>query len=443
MSANSKKVKTKNIIEDIMSSTKTVEEIKREMARRFKEYEALYERKVGSINKKSNVKVVKRFPNSLLLEESVLSESQDDVKEEKQAETNLQNAPDTKDKIDNIWDFVEQINKEADDEDTETPDKEDDEICKECGEKNSIIEDNTGCMVCSECGTINEQAIDHSPEWRQYNNDDSRGEGINRCAGPTNYFFPKSSQGTIMTGSSFSRLKRKQKWNSMVYKERSLNKVLEYIADVCSKNNIQKIITDTAKIMYKKLNDCKHKDGPNKGKSIIIRGENRNSIIAACLFFACVMNETPRNIKEVAHMFNLDEKRVTRGCKQLYKLMKNCDDTHFFDQLDSSTPEHYIRRYCPKMKLSKESTDLAVQIARNCCKLKIASDHNPHSIAAGSIMLMVNYKNIDIDKKQIASLFKTSEVTITKIYNKISPFDVALVDDDATDHLMKKFKINI
>ena len=327
-----------------------------------------------------------------------------------------------------------------------TVDEEDNrnKICKGCNSKGTLIEDQqASVIVCSECGFINEELLDYGPEWRQYNNDDSRGEGINRCGCPSNFFFPKSSQGTIMAGSSNSRLKRKQKWNSMIYKERSLNQVFEYISHVCSKNNIPKIIVDSAKILYKKLSDCKHKTGLNVGKQIIIRGDNRLSIIAACVFKACEMNKNPRNVKEIAKFFDLDEKKVTKGNKQFEKIIKNAEDNILmWDQFNPNTAEDYIRRHCPKLKISKDDTDLAVKISYNCCKMKLASDHNPQSIAAGSILVMIQYSNLNIDKKDIAVLFGTSDVTIGKIYNKIAPVADALVDDAATEYLIKKFKIN-
>ncbi len=157
--------------------------------------------------------------------------------------------------------------------------------------------------MCSSCGVINEELIDSGPEWRQYNNDDSRGEGVNRCGCPSNFFFPKSSQGTIIVGSTTSRVKRKQKWNSMVYKERSLNQVFEQISKICSANKIPQIVVDSAKILYKKISDCRHKSGTNAGKQIIIRGENRTSIIAACVYKACEMNKYPKNAKDIAEIF--------------------------------------------------------------------------------------------------------------------------------------------
>ncbi len=58
----------------------------------------------------------------------------------------------------------------------------------------------------------------------------------------------------------------------------------------------------------------KHKSGPNIGKQIIIRGENRISIIAACLFKACEMKQHPRNIKEIADYFQLEDKKSNKKC---------------------------------------------------------------------------------------------------------------------------------
>lgn len=316
--------------------------------------------------------------------------------------------------------------------------------CKGCGLFDTLKEDlYNSVIVCSKCGIVNDEILDYGPEWRQYNNDDSRNENVSRCGCPSNYFFPKSSQGTIMVGSSSNRLKRKQKWCTMVYKERSLNLVFEYISQICSKNKIPKIIVDSAKTLYKKISDCKHKSGDNIGKQIIIRGDKRLSIIAACVFKACEMNKNPRNTKEIANFFNLDEKKVTKGLKNFSKILRNADDSvTIFNQFNSNTTEDYIRRHCPKLKINKENTDLTVKIAKNCCRIKLASNHNPQSISAGSILAMVEYKRLSVDKKDIASLFGTSELTIGKIYDKIAPYINALVDDDTTNHLIKKFKIN-
>ena len=50
------------------------------------------------------------------------------------------------------------------------------------------------------------------------------------------------------------------------------------ITQKCSEGKIMKCIEDDAKIMYNNICDCKHMTGKNKGKNIIIRGINRESL---------------------------------------------------------------------------------------------------------------------------------------------------------------------
>src|ERR1700733_5190711 len=255
-------------------------------------------------------------------------------------------------------------------------------ICKNCDANDSLMEDPTaGVVVCKECGVINEELLDVGPEWRQYNNDDNRNEGVNRCGCPSNFFFPKSSQGTIISGIKNNRLKIKQKWGSIIYKERRLNTIFEYISDICGRNKIPRIISDSAKIMYKRISDCKHKTGENIGKHVIIRGINLISVVAACVFKACEMNKTPRTVREIAYLFDADEKKITKGIKTFEKIMTECDDGMILENSHVCLPEDYVRRHCPKLKISEPDTELAVNIAYNCCRMKLASDHNTQSIA--------------------------------------------------------------
>lgn len=447
--------------------------IKLDVIAEMTKIEKLEKRYKGSRYSKNDVltndAIINTFPNALLIEESIFDNNTDcnnEKKETKSVEEPI--------KTENIWDILNQLkDAKSDALDTLSTDSESDEkspiqtkssksiksikstkltephsldekICCGCNSVGTFIENqHSSLLVCSECGLVNEELIDQGPEWRQYNNDDGKGEGISRCGGPTNFFFPKSSQGTVITGTSNRRLKRKQKWNMAVYKERSLNKVLESITQICTKHMIPTIIIDDAKIYYKQISDCKHKTGANIGKQIIIRGDNRINIIAACVYKACKKNQKPRDTKEVAAMFEIESKEITKGIKQFDNIIGNSDNSLVFEQIkESDITEDYIRRHCPKLKISKEETNVAVRIAQNCCRMKLASDHNPQSIAAGSILIMIDYCNLDIDKKYVSKLFGTSDVTISKIQKKIRPYTEALVDNDATDYLIAKFKIN-
>ncbi len=102
--------------------------------------------------------------------------------------------------------------------------------------------------------------------------------------------------------------------------------------------------------------------------------------------------------------------------------MRNTDEKAMLAEWELDSAEDCIRSYCPKIKgLSKNNIDTAIKIAYNCCRMKLASDHNPQSIAAGAVLLMVKNNNLKIEKKDVADLFGTTDVTITKIVNKLEP----------------------
>jgi transcription initiation factor TFIIB len=315
--------------------------------------------------------------------------------------------------------------------------------CDYCHELNALVEDaSKGIIVCRMCGKVDDIVLDYNPEWKQYNNEDGRGDGGNRCGYVNNIFMPISSMGTNIAGPSYNRLKMIQRWNSMAYKERSLNYVLEYIDEKCSTHGIQKNIIDTAKHLYKKVLDCKHLKGPSKGKNIIIRGINRQSLIAACVQKACEENNSPRNNKEMAEIFSCDVRRITRGTKKLENLLRDSNQNELFDMQSKVSPTHYITRYGTKLALSKNHIEMAIQIANNCGKMKLTTDNSAESVAAGSIVIMGEFKKIQIDKKKLAQIFIISDVTIAKICKKIHIYKNILIDDGATDHMVKVFKLN-
>ena len=73
--------------------------------------------------------------------------------------------------------------------------------------------------------------------------------------------------------------------------------------------------------------------------------------------------------------------------------------------------------------------------------MDIAHDHQPRSIAAGSVMLMSLILDLNISKKNISETFKISQVTIMKTYKKIFPYRKILIDDDTCNNMIKYINI--
>jgi transcription initiation factor TFIIIB Brf1 subunit/transcription initiation factor TFIIB len=341
------------------------------------------------------------------------------------------------DNFDKYYELIDNINedKKVDKETNNTL------SCNSCN-SDSIVEDTThGIIVCKNCGQVLSTLIDLKSDYIQYNDDNRRDN--NRSSHSISQLLPQSSTATTIAGNCSSRIKTLHGWSAMPYKERSLNEVFKIIALKCQQGKILKCIEDDAKIMYKNISDCKHLTGKNKGKSIIIRGRNRISVIASCILFACKKKNKTRSPKEIGELFDLKYTEITKGCKIFKKLAKL---KKMELKVSFTKPEHFITRFCEELKIKDIYTKQAIQISHNIAKLQIASVHTPLSLATGSIYLMICLNKLNIQKKTIAEKFNVSQVTIAKATKKIEPFINILINDSICDRLsieIKKYQDDI
>ena len=316
--------------------------------------------------------------------------------------------------------------------------------CYNCGKndvtngfiENDIIEDTTqGTLICSKCGYVISSLLDAGPEWTHYNDDNKK--DANRHCHVISQLLPQTSLATRIMGSCASRIKTLHGWSAIPYKERSLNDVFKIMQKKCTEGKILKCIEDDAKIMYKNISNCKHIGGKNKDKTIIIRGKNRISLIAACILNSCRKKDKTRSPKEIAELFGLKNTEITKGYKIFQKLAKiKGIDINF----NTTKPEHFIVRFCEELKIKTNYAKQAIQIANNAMKLQIAAVHTPLSIATGSLYLMIFINNLQIQKKTIAEKFNVSQVTIAKAFKKLEPFMNLLIDDDKCNRIAVEIK---
>ena len=338
-------------------------------------------------------------------------------------------------KGDEIWDLLdslEPVNSASEDKVFETK-------CVGCGSTNLELDNTNGIVVCIDCSLVNRELLDRTPDWTNF----KEGKTTNsRCGCPTNYFLPKSSLGTKVKNGRYTRLSMLERWGQMPYKERSLLAVLNDIERRCQEHKVSPKVIENAKILFKHINDSKHEEGDNEGKNIIIRGLNRQCLIAACVFNGATLQTIPLSPKEIGEIFDITEKQVTRGCRKFREILKTNDVIQY---IKSSQSHDFISRkaYINKLNLETDHIGVAKKIAQNVKKLDIAPDHQPRSIAAGSVMLMSTILDLNISKKNISDTFKISQVTIMKTYRKIFPYRKVLINDDACNKIMEIMKRDI
>jgi transcription initiation factor TFIIIB Brf1 subunit/transcription initiation factor TFIIB len=304
--------------------------------------------------------------------------------------------------------------------------------CPECLNNETTEDSQNGIIVCANCGLVIEFMMDRKPEWKSYENNDNKNE---RCSMPINELLPMSSLGTSLN--CRGRLRTLQTWSAMPYRERSLNNVFKKMHDLCLKGNILKCIEDDAKIFYKTLSNVVNKCD---NKFIILRGDNRMSMVIACIFYACRKNKKTRTVKELATLSGLKYTKITHGCKEFQKIMTH---ENFKFTFGISSPEDFVLRFCNKLNLSKKYAEQSLLIVKNICRIKIADVHTPFSVATCGILLMAEINGLShIDKKRMSSLVEISEVTITKTYKKIEKFKSILIDDSKITKIISTIENN-
>ena len=288
--------------------------------------------------------------------------------------------------------------------------KEKKEECFNCKSPDFLIMDSE-MIICTLCGAENNSIIDYHAEWRYYGSDDNkRSSDPNRCGMPTNSLITESNLSTIILGKGFEVYRKLNSWNGLSYKERSLIGILNKIAIKANIDNVPQSIIDATMNMYKIIS-----------QDYIKRGASRESLIAACFFNALRDQGMIRSTEEIAKLFDIKSKKLSKGCNEFAELMfsKNKDYIKNMKPIES---KDLIERFCILLDINESYIKIAVKAAILVDKLGICQENNPKSIAVGCIYLISQNYNLNFSKKEISDLCKTSEVTVANTYSQMAKF---------------------
>jgi transcription initiation factor TFIIB len=304
-------------------------------------------------------------------------------------------------------------------------------LCKLCSSTLIIMEDGFPTCTNSSCSIIYKNTLDYSPEWRFFGADDKNANDPTRCGNPINPLLMESSFGCKLlcnTKSSYEmkKISKWTSWQSMPHKEKALYDEFQFITIMAQNSGIPKIFIDDAIAIHKDISEQK-----------MFRGLNRDGIKSASIYISCSKNENPRTSKEIASIFKLDNKSATRGCKNALSILNDIEENDDKTVLHNTTPSSFINRYCSKLSINQELTQLCLFIASIVEKQKLIPENTPHSISAGIVYYVCQKCNLNINKKSINQISKISEVTINKCFKKLESFENQLIPGV----IMKKYNI--
>lgn len=343
--------------------------------------------------------------------------------------------------------------------------------CPVCADADAI-ESSGSDEVCMRCGTIVDCPLEQGAEYRWFSSE-SGGTDPSRCSFPINHLLPESSLGTIiLNGNSpvMRSIKRYHMWNMMPYRERTLWSIFESLQVRASNAGISTAIIEEAKELFAQLT-----------ATAICRGQSqRDAMLAACLWESLKRHDTPRMPKDIAEVFHLPLKQVTKGIKQFQTLTAirtsgQHTDTYTTPRIRSSGPdgttpskvpdtpapapsppqetptaralqrravwqktasrttsyEDFIVPFLTNLSIPRHAAaDLEATVYSVCAKIEdlgIVPENTPPSLTASVIAFCSQEMGIRIDMKEIARVCGISVVTIQKCLKRILPMKEKLL----------------
>ena len=307
-------------------------------------------------------------------------------------------------------------------------------ICPDCATDTSVeIHDDE--IICKKCGNHMGYLIDNSAEYRWFGSED-RSPDPTRVGNPLNPLLPESSLGTrILTrpgdSKAMRRIRQYHLWNIMPYKERTLWSVFEMLQVRASNAGISVAIVEETKQLYAQVSPL-----------CICRGQQKDALIAACLYESLKRHDTPRRPTDLAEIFQIDAKLITRGVKQFSGLLEehehSATPTNYVTlEKKTETPSisfrHYLEPAIYKLEtprtLHGHILDLACSLGSMIDELGICPETTPSSLAASALSLTCEKLHINKTNADIAKVCSISAATLQKCLKRIQNWRSVLLKE--------------
>lgn len=310
------------------------------------------------------------------------------------------------------------------------------EFCDQC---NFILQySDEGFLACTndKCGIIYKDSLDQSAEWRYYGADDNQHGDPTRCGMPTNPFLEESSFGCKVitcgkTSYETRKLRRYTEWQSIPYDEKAMYEEFQRIIVYAQNAGISKKIVDDAIKYHKKISE--HEQS--------FRGDNKSGLIIASIYISFRINKYPRTAKELAAMFNVDVGIATKGCKIALSILNELEFDSDNDKTNfvKTTPIDFIERYCSRLNINAELTQLCKFISMKIEKENLMQSNTPNSIAAGIVYFICKSCGLNITKFDVKNVSELSEVTINKCSKTLEDMASRLIPEV----IVRKYNIQV
>lgn len=294
-------------------------------------------------------------------------------------------------------------------------------ICPDCkvSPPHIVEEFASGDLVCGDCGLVlGDRIIDTRSEWRTFANDE--GDDPSRVGAAENPLLDGNQLDTVISrrdgGTGTARdLNKIHGRVTAVKGERNLVQAFKEIGAMCDSISLAKTVSDTAKQLYKRVEDEK-----------LLRGKSGDAIIAACIFIACRQEKVGRTFREICALTRVPKKEIGRCYKSLQaKLQTNTSIMN---------SEDLMLRFCSNLQLPNYVQKAGIDLVKRAKEVGTLAGKSPISVAAACIYMVSYLYHMPKSTRDIAHVAGVSEVTIKSAYKSLYAERELLVDIDSLRH---------
>nr|WP_115864223.1 transcription initiation factor IIB family protein [Halorussus litoreus] len=282
----------------------------------------------------------------------------------------------------------------------------------QCPKCNGRVTTNAVETVCEECGlVIDEQRIDHGPEWRAYDDDERERTGAPLTA--TRHDRGLSTEighGTDVNGNTLSgrkrqqvaRMRREQKRGRFQSKaERNLAHGLGEVRRIVSALELSETIRDQACQLFR---SAQNED--------LLRGRSIEAMATASVYGACRCNGPSRTIDDVIDPARVEQSRVTNAYKTL--------NTELGLPAQPVTPSAFVPRLASELDVPDQIRQRARELAEQAEEAGVTTGVQPSGFAATCLYKADQEHGLLLTQSTIADVANTSPVTLRTHRNTLN-----------------------
>jgi transcription initiation factor TFIIIB Brf1 subunit/transcription initiation factor TFIIB len=276
-----------------------------------------------------------------------------------------------------------------------------------CKHLKKFMDDKEKSEICQDCGVVFFTSIFETNEWNTYKNEDGSYQASIQRADINTSDNPYDTPGTIPGINKNSLMMRIHYQQTFSHKQKTFWIISEKLSNYCTILNITNVLP-TAKKMW---HICME-----SGK--LTRASVRNGLISACLYYACVFNNTPVDRQQIIEVTEGNQKGFLKGEKIFMEIMdQNKTYGHLGkEKIDIKENDTFIK-FCGQLGLPYITYNLCNEVySQNLEKLESVA---PKSITAGVLFYVVKFKMglKQPSKSRISQIVNVCIPTINKVIN--------------------------